>query len=79
MVGNMVYGAMMSWMNRWLEVKRAGILKLTLLFVVFESFVKAPRWNFDIIVTPFLTLAMWATLALIFGLSHLIYARRRSV
>lgn len=77
-LGNMLYGAMMSWFNRWFGVKRATILKLTLLFVVFESFVKAPRWNFDIIVTPFLTLAMWMSFIAIFGLSHLIYARRRS-
>lgn len=60
-IGNIVYGSIIAFMsNLWMRVKKYSIWTTAIAFSLVESFLKAPRWNFDIVFTNFLNLGMWS-------------------
>lgn len=60
-IGNIIYGAIITIINSlWMRVKKYSVWVTAIGFSLIESFLKAPRWNFDIIFTYFLDLGMWS-------------------
>lgn len=70
-IGNAIYGSLMAALGQSLNKQRKSVFAIAMLFILFESFVKAPRWNFDIVFAQMLNLAMWASLAVIWALNYL--------
>ncbi len=64
-LGNMIYGILMPIFNNIRRYSKFLVWRVAFIFIVFESFVKAPRWNFDIVFAQFLNLAMWSAIFII--------------
>lgn len=59
-IGNFVYGCVMTSIGKiWNKVKTYNVWITAIGFAMVESFIKAPRWNYDIFVAYFLDLGMW--------------------
>lgn len=72
-IGNFIYGYIMSVINKvWNKSKRHTVWGIAIGFSMVESFIKAPRWNFDIIFQYFLDLGMWMAFISVFILSMLL-------
>lgn len=64
-VGSTIYGVMMCAVNKVWTFTKPSIWKITLCFGLFESFIKAPRWNYDIVFSYALDLGMWAAYGIV--------------
>jgi oligosaccharide repeat unit polymerase len=64
-VGSMIYGVMMCAVNRIWTSSRPSLWKIGFCFGLLESFIKAPRWNFDIVFSYALDLGMWAAYGIV--------------
>ena len=68
-LANFIYGLMISYIwNR----NKAGIWKTAVSFILFESLLIAPRYNFDIIFANLLNVTLWLVLLGIWFLSNII-------
>lgn len=62
-LGNFIYGIIISKIDRaWFRTSQS-VWVLAFCFGIFESFLKAPRFNFDIIFTQAIKLGMWSAFA----------------
>ena len=60
-IGSTIYGLMIGFINfLWMRVKTYNIWVTALCFSLMEAFLKAPRWNFDIVFTELLSLGRWS-------------------
>lgn len=60
-IGSSIYGLMMSFFNRkWIQTQKRNVWIIAIGFTLVEGFLKAPRWNFDIVFTYLLDLGMWS-------------------
>lgn len=61
--GNLIYGVIISKISAlWMKTKTYNIWIMAVSFSLIESFLKAPRWNFDIIFTQMISLGMWSSI-----------------
>ncbi|MEY8412128.1 O-antigen polysaccharide polymerase Wzy family protein [Lachnospiraceae bacterium 62-26] len=76
-LGSMVYGIMMKIISKiWNSTYRPNIWTIAIGFAMVESFIKAPRWNYDIFISYFLDLGMWMAFAAVFGLCNVMKRKR---
>lgn len=74
-LGNYVYGTIISKVDRaWFRTSQS-VWVLAFCFGLFDSFLKAPRFNFDIIFTSALQLGMWSAFVMVFVLVALLTKR----
>ena len=71
-IGSMVYGGLMAFVNNVRQLARSTVWRLAFVFFLFDGFVKAPRWNFDLVLAQFFNTAMWTTILIVLGLSYLL-------
>lgn len=72
-VGNLFYGVVINGICKiWNKTKNFNVWATAIGFALVESFIKAPRWNFDIIISYFLDLGMWMAFGSVFVLSLII-------
>jgi len=65
--GNFVYGYVMSKIGKvWNKTKTYNVWLTAIGFAMVESFIKAPRWNFDIFIAYFLDLGMWISFVAVY-------------
>lgn len=78
-LGNFVYGIMMCMIGRiWSQTNR-NVWLTALFFGIFESFIKAPRYYYDIVFQYALDLGMWSSFALVFGIVLLMSTKQWQV
>lgn len=68
-LANCIYGLMI---NTFWRINKGGVWRIAIGFILFESLLKAPRYNFDIIFTDLLNITMWMVLFGIWFLSSII-------
>ena len=60
-IGSTIYGVMIGAINfLWMRVKSYNVWVTAICFSLMEAFLKAPRWNFDIVFTELLSLGRWS-------------------
>lgn len=65
--GNLVYGIVINFLGKlWSKNAGYSVWFTAIGFVMVESFIKAPRWNYDIFIAYFLDLGMWMAFAFVF-------------
>lgn len=73
LMGNFLYGIVIGVICRiWARKENYSIWLAAIGFALVEAFLKAPRWNFDIIFTYFFDLGMWMAFIAVFGLLWLV-------
>ena len=66
-VGSSIYSFVMTLVNHsWNSYKVKNVWLIAIGFSLVESFIKSPRWNFDIIFSYFLDLGMWMAFSAVF-------------
>lgn len=70
-LGNLIYGIILARIDRAWFRSNQSIWVLAFCFGLFESFLKAPRFHFDIVFASALQLSMWAAFAVVFGIATL--------
>ena len=70
-LGSSIYGLFIALISRLLERPYNRIWAVSICFSVFESFMKAPRWNYDIVFVSLLDLGMWSAIICTLVLSFL--------
>ena len=72
-IGNSIYGSLMAILSySWMRVKKYNVWISAISFSLIDSFLKAPRWNFDIIFTEFLSLGRWSAFLGVFILYKIV-------
>lgn len=61
-IGSSIYGSMIALIDNEFSRKIVRVFPLAFCFSLVESFLKTPRWNFDIVFTAMLDLAMWSAI-----------------
>ncbi len=70
----------MAFFNNIRRLTKGTVWRLAFVFFLFDGFVKAPRWNFDLVLSQFFNTAMWTTILIVIGLSYLLsLTRKRSI
>lgn len=73
LMGNFLYGVVIQAICKVFSKKEKFSIWFTAIcFALVEAFLKAPRWNFDIIFTYFFDLGMWMAFITVFGLLWLV-------
>lgn len=77
-IGNFIYGSIMFIINKiWNQPYKHTAWGIAIGFSMVESFIKAPRWNFDIIFQYFLDLGMWMAFLAVFIMTALLRMRHK--
>lgn len=76
-IGSAVYSVVMNLINKsWMNIKKMNIWVIAAGFAMVESFIKAPRWNFDIIFAYLLDMGMWMAFLSVFLLLKVVKGRK---
>lgn len=60
-IGNIVYGTVITAISKlWMRVRKYNIWVTAIGFSLIGGFLKAPRWNYDIVFADMLSLGMWS-------------------
>lgn len=70
-LGNLLYANIMCLIPKiWMGVRKYNIWLVAVGFAMVESFLKSPRWNFDIVFAYFLDFGMWMAIFSVYLCAH---------
>lgn len=77
-IGSVIYSVVMNLISKsWLNIKKMNIWIVAAGFAMVESFIKAPRWNYDIIFAYLLDFGMWMAFLSVFILVKVVRGERK--
>lgn len=75
-IGNLLYGTIIAGIDKaWLRSSQS-VWVIAFCFSLFESFLKAPRYNFDIIFSTALKLGMWSAFITVIAIMALLWVAK---
>ncbi len=76
-IGSALYGVAMAMVSKGFYFMKASIWRIAFGFAIFEAFIKAPRWYYDIIVTYALDIALWFSIFALFAFTYKMNKNRK--